>query len=82
VATREELIRAFEYLSLLRCGEPARAWHHRAIAACLGGTESERRAAAERLAALYEQARYAPAAGGEPDWTAARGPLAELAGAG
>ena len=33
VADREELIRAFEYLSLLRLGEPARHWHHRAIAA-------------------------------------------------
>jgi hypothetical protein len=82
VASREELIRAFEYLSLLRCGEPARAWHHRAIAACLGGAGAERRDAAARLAALYERARYAPAAGGEPDWSAARGPLQTLAGAG
>jgi hypothetical protein len=82
VATRQELIQAFEYLSLLRCGEPARAWHHHAIADRLGGTEAERREAAERLAALYEQARYAPAAGTEPDWSAARGPLTTLAGAG
>jgi hypothetical protein len=82
VATREELIRAFEHLTLLRCGEPARAWHHRAIAAYLGGPEAERRDAAERLAQLYEQARYAPAALSEPDWTAARGPLTLLAGVG
>ena len=75
VKSRADLIRAFEYLSLLRCGEPARTWHHRAIAACLGGTASDRRAAAAQLAELYEQARYAPAGGGEPDWTAARGPL-------
>jgi hypothetical protein len=82
VATRAELIQAFEYLSLLHCGEPARAWHHRAIADCLGGNEADRRDAAARLAELYEQARYAPAAGGEPDWSAARGPLSFLAGAG
>src|SRR5205823_7290216 len=67
VANRAELIRAFEYLSLLRCGEKARSWHHRAIAACLGGTEAERRAAAERLAELYEQARYAPDATALPE---------------
>jgi DNA-binding transcriptional MerR regulator len=66
VSTREELIRAFEYLSLLRLGRQARAWHHRAIAA--GLIEEERspaagsRQAAQTLAALYEQARYAPEA--------------------
>jgi hypothetical protein len=79
VATREELIRAFEYLSLARCGESARSWHHRAIAERLGGTEAERRAAAEGLAELYERARYAPADTPEPDWTAARRPLTFLA---
>jgi hypothetical protein len=82
IASRADLIRAFEYLSLLRCGEPARTWHHRAIADCLGGAAEDRRAAAARLAELYEQARYAPAGGGEPDWTAARGPMTVLARAG
>jgi hypothetical protein len=82
VANRAELIQAFEYLSLLRCGEPARTWNHRAIADRLGGTESDRRMAADQLAELYEQARYAPTASGEPDWSAARGPLSLLAGAG
>jgi hypothetical protein len=82
VTSRAELIRAFEYLSLLRLGEPARAWHHRAIAANLAGSGTVRREAADRLAALYEQARYTPLAGGEADWTAARGPLLMLAGAG
>ena len=72
VATRAELIQAFEYLSLLHCGEPARAWHHRAIADCLGGNEAGRRDAAAQLAELYEQARYAPTSGDEPDWSAAR----------
>jgi hypothetical protein len=84
VSNRAELIRAFEYLSLLRCGEKARSWHHRAIAAGLGGTEAARRAAAERLAELYEHARYAPQAETLPDraFVDARRHLTDLAGAG
>lgn len=74
VSTREDVIRAFEYLSLLRCGEPARTWHHHAIAERLGNSD------AQRLAELYEQARYAPAQHREPDWTSARAPLTALAG--
>jgi hypothetical protein len=35
VRTREELIRAFEYLSLLRLGPAARHWHHLAIGSAL-----------------------------------------------
>jgi hypothetical protein len=65
VRTREELVRAFEYLSLLRLGKSARNWNHRHIATCLGAAKSlpaGRVEAAERLAALYEHARYAPAA--------------------
>ncbi|MBY0524924.1 MAG: hypothetical protein K2R98_16080 [Gemmataceae bacterium] len=64
VATREELVRAFEYLSLLLLGRSARSWNHLEIATRLGGTEVERQQAAEALAALYERARYAP--GDEP----------------
>jgi hypothetical protein len=64
VASREELIQAFEYLSLLRLGMAARTWNHREIAVGLGaaatGGSPERQAAANWLAALYEQARYAP----------------------
>jgi len=64
VTTREDLIRAFEYVSLLRLGPNARHWNHREIAAALG-VENDRRydgryEAAEQLASLYEQARYAP----------------------
>ena len=64
VASREDLIRAFEYLSLLKLGPAARSWNHREICAGLSGTEPQRRRAAEHLAGLYEQARYAP--GSEP----------------
>jgi len=66
IRTREELIRAFEYLSLLNLGPVARHWNHRTIAGRLGdlpailSEEYQRRLAAEELAALYEQARYAP----------------------
>jgi hypothetical protein len=63
VASREELLKAFEYLSLLLLGPAARSWNHLDIAAGLG-TEAERRVAADRLAALYELVRYAP--GEEP----------------
>jgi len=62
VATRQDLVLAFEYLSLLLCGPAARAWNHRAIAAKIGRQSAvgSRQSAAARLAALYEQARYAP----------------------
>jgi hypothetical protein len=54
VASRADLIRAFEYLALLLLGREARSWNHRDIATRLGSAE------ADRLATLYEQARYAP----------------------
>jgi hypothetical protein len=55
VSNRAELILTFEYLSLLRFGEAAQCWNHRHIARQLD------RESADRLAGLYEQARYAPA---------------------
>jgi hypothetical protein len=75
VATREDLVRAFEYLSLLRLGREARAWNHRAIAERLGGAQTAYSTApgddfqrtAEELAGLYEHARYAPAHEPLPD---------------
>jgi hypothetical protein len=80
VQTREELIQAFEYLSLLRLGPAARNWHHWTIAMQLGrspgGSVSvrswgegspERLRAAEQLASLYERARYAPAVESLPE---------------
>jgi hypothetical protein len=60
IATRADLVRTFEYLSLLCCGYEARTWNHLQIASQLGGDAAERRRAAVELAALYEQARYAP----------------------
>jgi hypothetical protein len=86
VSSREELIRAFEYLALLCLGPVARHLHHLDLASGLGGQQSpepeRRRQAADHLARLYEQARYAP--GDEPlpeaELTAARRDLCYLAG--
>jgi hypothetical protein len=67
VLTREDLIRAFEYLALLRLGPEAGTHHHRDLADRLaereGGDPARSRQAADLLAWLYEQARYAPADG-------------------
>jgi hypothetical protein len=67
VATRAQLVSAFEYLALLCLGPVALACNHLDLAARLNareGTDVEKRRAAEQLADLYEQARYAP--GDEP----------------
>jgi hypothetical protein len=61
MTTREDLVRAFEYLSLLLLGRQARVWNHIDIAGRLGGNEAVKQAAAMTLAGVYEKARYAPA---------------------
>jgi hypothetical protein len=66
VASREDFIKAFEYLSLLKLGPRARAWNHRHIAARLG-EHAGRLEDADHLARLYEQARYAPDPAALPD---------------
>jgi hypothetical protein len=85
VATRDELVRAFEYLALQRLGPDARSRHHLDLADRLGAGGEDgraRRQAAGHLARLYEQARYAPE--DEPlaaaDLAAARRDLCFLAG--
>jgi hypothetical protein len=60
VATRQDLVRAFEYLACLRLGVAALVRHHLDLAAGLGGGAGPRQAAADHLGRLYEQARYAP----------------------
>ena len=79
VAEHMQLIQAFEYLSLLRLGRAARSWNHRVIAARLGGSGDGHRAADE-LASLYEQARYAPEPLTDAALAAARRDLCFLAG--
>lgn len=65
IGSREQLIRAFDHLALVRCGVQARSWHHRAVARRLPRGEGERPAAVA-LASAYEWARYAPDRGEVP----------------
>ena len=63
VSTRHDIVISFEYLALLLLGVVAGTCHHRALAerlAAQDGDNPARRQAAEMLAWLYEQARYAP----------------------
>jgi hypothetical protein len=63
IATRAELVQAFEHLALLLLGPTARTWNHLAVAAELAGADpdaAQRHNATAELADLYEQARYAP----------------------
>jgi hypothetical protein len=58
IRTREELVKAFDYLALLKCGVPAKMWHHHEVADHLA--EEAQRPHADNLANVYEQARYSP----------------------
>jgi hypothetical protein len=86
VRTREELVRAFDYLALLALGPAARACNHLDVAGQLGQQPAldadRRREAANHLARVYEKARYAP--GDEPlpdeEMAGARRELCLLAG--
>ena len=61
VNSREELIRAYEFLALSRLGLEVKSWNHLAIAAGLGNSPDPlRRNAALCLTDAYEHARYAP----------------------
>ena len=59
--TREDVTRAFEYLSVLVCGPAAKTWTHNTIARALLDLVDTRPEAAVMLARLYELARYTPA---------------------
>lgn len=84
VRSREDLVQAFEYLSLLRLGFSAQNWNHHQIADALAldRGESELARAAQSLAGTYEQARYAPPQQtlSAADLSAARHDLCLLAG--
>ncbi|MFL5244996.1 MAG: hypothetical protein ACJ8FY_23075 [Gemmataceae bacterium] len=87
VRTATDIIKAFEYLSVLHLGRVARMWNHREIAKSFShtkaGADAEHMHAAEALASIYEQARYAPWAESLPesDLCQARRHLSLLAGA-
>jgi hypothetical protein len=82
VASREDLVRAFEYLSVLKLGPGSRSWNHRWIATQMAVAESNGCHAIGHLATLYEQARYAPAEDvlSEEAFRTARRDLCSLAG--
>jgi hypothetical protein len=86
VHTRGELIRAFEYLSLLILGPSARTDNHNDLAQRLGADLVDHQEAARCLARLYEESRYAPEQSQpetplpEQDQVAARQALCLLAG--
>lgn len=82
VADRAALVKAFEYLSVLLCGDAARVWNHRTIAAALRAKVVGADGVAEELAGLYELARYTPATEPFPEsaLAAARRCLCHLAG--
>lgn len=61
VTDRDALVRAFEYLSVLLCGQGVRTWNHVTIAAALERAVPRADALAEPLAKLYALARYTPA---------------------
>jgi hypothetical protein len=60
INTREDVVKAFEYLSVLICGPSAKMWTHNTIADALAELAATHGETAEMLARLYELARYAP----------------------
>ena len=61
IANRENLIVAFEYLSVLSCGYGAKNWNHITIANELRRVVPEADPIADELGELYALARYTPA---------------------
>ena len=60
IATREDVVKAFDYLSVLICGASAKMWTHNTIAPALADLARTHLDTAMMLARLYELARYAP----------------------
>jgi hypothetical protein len=60
IVTREELVKAFEYLSVWICGPKAKMWTHSTIGEALTQLAATHGQTAMKLARLYELARYAP----------------------
>lgn len=82
IADRAALVKAFEYLSLLLCGDDALTWNHVTIAAAFRERMPHAEAIAEPLAWFYALARYTPASEPLPPGTIAqaREYLCDLAG--
>lgn len=61
LASRQDVVVAFEHLSVLVCGEVAKTWTHTTIAGALSELAMAEPQRAMLLARLYELARYTPA---------------------
>ncbi|MCS6866568.1 MAG: hypothetical protein RMJ56_00605 [Gemmataceae bacterium] len=60
INSREDVVKAFEYLSVLLCGHDAKTWTHSTIADALVSLARTHVETAIKLARLYELARYTP----------------------
>jgi hypothetical protein len=60
IRTREQLVRAFDHVSLDQIGDEARSWNHQVIADQFAESRPAQAEPAGELAELYERARYAP----------------------
>jgi hypothetical protein len=61
LSTRQDVVVAFEHLSVLICGPVAKTWTHTTIASALSELAMAEPERALMLARLYELARYTPA---------------------
>ena len=61
VNDRESLVKAFEIVSLILCGDGAKVWNHDTIATALRELIANDPEGIDRLAVLYALARYTPA---------------------
>jgi hypothetical protein len=61
LASRQDVVRAFEYLSLLKLGPAVKSRNHIELAVELGRATGDTRRASNCLASVYEKARYTPA---------------------
>ncbi len=82
IRDRPGLVLAFEYLSILVCGNGAVVWNHMTIAEALRSALPDREHLAEPLARLYAVARYTPLREEIPEsaYAEARHCLCQLAG--
>jgi len=60
IRTRDQLVHAFDHISLDQIGDDARTWNHRVIADQFAEVKPAHAEPADQLAGLYERARYAP----------------------
>jgi hypothetical protein len=60
INTREDVVKVFEFLSVMLCGASAKTWTHSTIADELTELATSEPETALKLARLYELARYAP----------------------